>query len=81
MIAIFAFVNMERSLEMMIVLGDFGGNFSFVSGVVDDFLDFANPTAFRLVFVGLHSLYYNTYSYLMMFLKLNVLLPLQITSK
>ena len=60
MIAIFAFVNMERGLEVMIVLGDFGGNFGFVSGVVDDFLDFANPTAFRLVIVGLHSLYYNT---------------------
>ena len=36
----------------MVVLGDFGGDFGFFAGVVDDFLRIANPAAFWLVGVG-----------------------------
>ena len=37
---------------MMVVLGNFGGDFGFLAGGVDDFLSVAHPAALWLISIG-----------------------------
>ena len=52
MVAIFTFVDMKRGGQMMVVLGDLGGDFGFLTGGVDDFLSITHPAALWLVSIG-----------------------------
>ena len=48
MVAIFAFVNGETR-SVVIVFGDFGGEFGFFASVIDDFMTIAHPAALWFV--------------------------------
>ena len=47
-VAIFAFVNGETR-GVMVVFGDFGGEFGFFASVIDDFMTIAHPATLWLV--------------------------------
>lgn len=48
MVAIFAFVNGEAR-GVMVVFGDFGGEFGFFASVIDDFMTIAHPATLWFV--------------------------------
>lgn len=50
MIAILALVDAEMAADIVVVLGDAGGELGFFASSVANFMRFAHPAAFRLVF-------------------------------